>query len=84
MLGHNVAKPKRLGEGADADGLEIGAGKYLRRADQAAPLSEDTGTNMPENCTAGRIVMMAAAKMAAVWDAAKTEIRRPNPVLART
>ena len=39
---------------------------------------------MPENCTAGRIVMIAAAKIAAVWVAAKTEISRPKPVLAST
>ncbi len=50
----------------------------------APPVSEETGTNIPENCTAGRIAMTAAAKIAAVWVAAKTEISRPKPVLAIT
>ena len=53
-------------------------------ANHAPPVSEETGTNMPENCIAGRMVMMAAAKIAAVWVAAKTEISRPKPVLAST
>ena len=35
-----------------------------------------TGTNIPENCTAGRMVMIAAAKIAAVWVAANTEIKQ--------
>jgi len=47
-------------------------------------VSEETGTNIPENCTAGKIVMMAAAKIAAVWVEAKTDISKPNPVVAKT
>ena len=53
-------------------------------ASAAVPVSDEAGTNMPENCVAGRMVMIAAAKIAAVWVAAKTEIKRPNPVLAST
>ena len=53
-------------------------------ASQAPPESDEIGTNMPENCTAGRMVMIAAAKIAAVCVLAKTEISRPKPVLART
>ena len=58
-------------------------GKILAASD-APPVSDDTGTNIPENCTAGRIVMIAAAKIAAVCVGANTEINRPKPVLART
>ena len=50
----------------------------------AEPDRDDTGTNMPENCTTGTMAMMAAAKIAAVCVLANTDSSRPNPVLAST
>ena len=45
---------------------------------------EETGVIQPENCEAGRLVIMPAAKMAAIWIRTKTEIRSPKLVLAIT
>ena len=53
------------------------SGKY-----GAAPVRDDTGAYIPENCMAGRIVIIAAAKSAAVWVEAKTDMSKPKPVLA--
>ena len=42
-------------------------------------MSEETGTNIPENCAAGRMAMIAAAKIAAVWRAREHRDQQAEP-----
>ena len=49
-----------------------------------APSSEDTGFRMPENCTAGTIVMSAVPKSAAIWLRMNDETTSPMEVAAIT
>ena len=43
----------------------------------AMPVSDDTGTSMPENIVAGRTVRIAVPNSAAIWVRAKAEISMP-------
>ena len=48
------------------------------------PCSEETGSIMPENCTAGMIVISVVPKIAAIWLDMKVETSRPKAVANAT